>query len=552
MFQRLLEPLAPSRWTRRDGCAAPRRHRSRRSAGRCRRVGGTLLPVDLDAALVTFATDPSRSVALLIRDVPIGRLPPTPSTPTAPTERISRPNWRCHHRPPTRRTRRLRPRTRRRGSCRTSCRRRPTPTADLDLLALQPHVPHRDGVSPASTPLSPAAVPARRPDAAHDPRLDPRPARPPPADDVDLHVRATFPDRSRRQLPRGPRATTWACRPLITGTRASRHSSSTPTSPSASTTKSMGRVGRADGDRGDPVGCRARTGRPARDRQSRGGPRTSPFAARFDGTDRWLQRTFVVDDLAPSAADRRGRVIVTEFGRGLPRGRVMSGARGPVGGIDSPVRSVEAVYAAIGVGDHGSGPFTDVLIEHVNRPRLTLVARRHTVGGQWPRRVSGRGSSARRRRCSTESIPRLWVLPLSSTTGPGRPPGPCSTRRNPARLRLGAATALHRVWPSVTVSCRERLPHRWHRRPLVTSCVSGEPAPIEVRRRFRSIPAYHGTADALRRAPPPFAIGGTLLLRRVRVGAITDLADHLTGAPSCCLRRRRFAGEDGHRRHLVW
>jgi hypothetical protein len=40
----------------------------------------------------------------------------------------------------------------------------------------------------------------------------------------------------------------------------------------------------------------------------------SPFTPRFDGTDRWLQRSFVVSDLAPSAADRRGRVIVTEFG----------------------------------------------------------------------------------------------------------------------------------------------------------------------------------------------------------------------------------------------
>ena len=40
----------------------------------------------------------------------------------------------------------------------------------------------------------------------------------------------------------------------------------------------------------------------------------SPFAARFDGTDRWLQRTFVVSDLAPSAADRQGRVITTRFG----------------------------------------------------------------------------------------------------------------------------------------------------------------------------------------------------------------------------------------------
>lgn len=41
----------------------------------------------------------------------------------------------------------------------------------------------------------------------------------------------------------------------------------------------------------------------------------SPFAARFDGTDRWLQRSFVVADLAPSADERIGRVITTEFGR---------------------------------------------------------------------------------------------------------------------------------------------------------------------------------------------------------------------------------------------
>jgi L-asparagine oxygenase len=37
------------------------------------------------------------------------------------------------------------------------------------------------------------------------------------------------------------------------------------------------------------------------------------FTPRFDGTDRWLQRTFVVDDLAPSAGERAGRVITTEF-----------------------------------------------------------------------------------------------------------------------------------------------------------------------------------------------------------------------------------------------
>ncbi len=41
----------------------------------------------------------------------------------------------------------------------------------------------------------------------------------------------------------------------------------------------------------------------------------SPFAARFDGADRWLQRSFVVSDLAPSAGQRSGRVITTVFGR---------------------------------------------------------------------------------------------------------------------------------------------------------------------------------------------------------------------------------------------
>jgi L-asparagine oxygenase len=40
----------------------------------------------------------------------------------------------------------------------------------------------------------------------------------------------------------------------------------------------------------------------------------SPFEPRFDGADRWLQRTFVVSDLAPSAGQRRGRVITTHFG----------------------------------------------------------------------------------------------------------------------------------------------------------------------------------------------------------------------------------------------
>ncbi len=40
----------------------------------------------------------------------------------------------------------------------------------------------------------------------------------------------------------------------------------------------------------------------------------SPFTPRYDGFDRWLQRAFVVEDLQASASQRSGRVITTIFG----------------------------------------------------------------------------------------------------------------------------------------------------------------------------------------------------------------------------------------------
>jgi alpha-ketoglutarate-dependent taurine dioxygenase len=46
----------------------------------------------------------------------------------------------------------------------------------------------------------------------------------------------------------------------------------------------------------------------------------SSFAARYDGTDRWLQRAFVVDDLAPSAPHRTGRTIDLDFTDHYPAG----------------------------------------------------------------------------------------------------------------------------------------------------------------------------------------------------------------------------------------
>jgi L-asparagine oxygenase len=39
----------------------------------------------------------------------------------------------------------------------------------------------------------------------------------------------------------------------------------------------------------------------------------SPFTPRFDGTDRWLQRTFIIPDLAAAAGDLTGRVVRTLF-----------------------------------------------------------------------------------------------------------------------------------------------------------------------------------------------------------------------------------------------
>ena len=41
----------------------------------------------------------------------------------------------------------------------------------------------------------------------------------------------------------------------------------------------------------------------------------SPYTPRFDGLDRWLQRTFVVEQLPSHSRDREGRIIRTEFGR---------------------------------------------------------------------------------------------------------------------------------------------------------------------------------------------------------------------------------------------
>ena len=41
----------------------------------------------------------------------------------------------------------------------------------------------------------------------------------------------------------------------------------------------------------------------------------SAYQPRFDGNDRWLQRTFVIEQLPLHAQDLHGRVITTQFGQ---------------------------------------------------------------------------------------------------------------------------------------------------------------------------------------------------------------------------------------------
>jgi L-asparagine oxygenase len=50
-------------------------------------LGARDLPLEVDEAIVRFASESHRSGALLIRNAPIGQLPPTPATPESPVEK---------------------------------------------------------------------------------------------------------------------------------------------------------------------------------------------------------------------------------------------------------------------------------------------------------------------------------------------------------------------------------------------------------------------------------------------------------------------------------
>jgi len=278
---------------------------------------GTLLPAAVDDALRDFAVAPGRSVALLIRDVPIGSLPPTPATPATPTDkdlttelavltiarRLGEPvGYVPEH--GGRIVQNIVP-----TACDTD---RQTSTSSRSNLmfhtetAFHPHRPHyllllclRGDPTAHTTLVSIHDLLDHLPEATVDLMFEPR---------FRTAVDASFLDGRDNVL--GP------CRPLITGTR---------TEPTFifDADLTIGIDAEADAvvsavrtaieeiqsgvvlEPGDLLVIDNHVAVHGR----------SPFTARFDGTDRWLQRTFVVDDLAPSAADRRGRVIVTEFGR---------------------------------------------------------------------------------------------------------------------------------------------------------------------------------------------------------------------------------------------
>ena len=278
--------------------------------------GARNLPASVDAALVAFADRPNRSGALLITNAPIGELPPTPETPDAPTTKDLATEL----------------------ALLTIARRLGQPVGyapEHGGRIVQNIVPTRHDVDRQISTSSRSNLMFHTETAFHPhrPRYlallclrgDPA-ARTTmasvfdivdhlPTDTVELMFEPRYRTSVDASFLGGRTDVLGELRPLIAGTRAE------PTFVfDADLTVGADRVAR---DVVDAV-------RAAIDAVESAVVLTpgdllvvdnniavhgrSPFPARFDGTDRWLQRAFVVSDLAPSSADRVGRVITTEFG----------------------------------------------------------------------------------------------------------------------------------------------------------------------------------------------------------------------------------------------
>lgn len=279
-------------------------------------LGARDLPVDVDEALVRFASESHRSGALLIRNAPIGALPPTPATPETPVDkdlateltlltvarRLGQPvGYVPEH--GGRIVQNIVP-------TQTDADRQTSTSSRSNLMfhtetAFHPFRPRyllllclRGDPAAHTTLASVHELMDRLPDDVVDVMFEPR---------FRTAVDASFLRGRTNEL--GP------VRPLITGTRAE------PTFV-FDADLTVGTDSEAEDvlvrvrelieeiktsvvlEPGDLLIVDNNVAVHGR----------SPFTARFDGNDRWLQRSFVVSDLAPSAGQRDGRVITTQFG----------------------------------------------------------------------------------------------------------------------------------------------------------------------------------------------------------------------------------------------
>jgi alpha-ketoglutarate-dependent taurine dioxygenase len=280
-------------------------------------LGSRDLPIDVDAALLRFVAAPHRSGALLIRNAPIGELPPTPPAPASPVDkdlstelvlltiarRLGQPvGYVPEH--GGRIVQNIVPTA-------TDADRQTSTSSRSNLMfhtetAFHPHRPRYllllclRGDPSAHTTLA----------SVHDllERL--------PADVVDLMFEPRFRTAVDVSFLDGRPNELGPARPLVTGTR------DEPTFIfDADLT-----VGVDEAAEDALVAIRSMIHEVETSVVLEPGDLfvidnnvavhgRSPFTARFDGSDRWLQRSFVVADLAPSAGERDGRVITTQFGR---------------------------------------------------------------------------------------------------------------------------------------------------------------------------------------------------------------------------------------------
>jgi L-asparagine oxygenase len=279
-------------------------------------LGGRDLPLEVDEALLRFTVAPPRAGALLLRGLPIGPLPPTPPAPAAPVDkdlatelvlltiarRLGQPvGYVPEH--GGRIVQNIVP-TRNDADRQTSTSSRSNLMFHTET-AFHPHRPRyllllclRGDPTARTTLASIHDVMDRLPDDMVEMMFEPR---------FRTAVDVSFLGGRTNQL--GP------ARPLVTGTRTEPtfvFDAELTVGTDTAAEDTLVAVRKAIDEvttwvvlePGDLLIVDNNVAVHGR----------SAFTARFDGTDRWLQRSFVVTDLAPSAAERVGRVITTEFG----------------------------------------------------------------------------------------------------------------------------------------------------------------------------------------------------------------------------------------------